>query len=747
MPASLFASAAALALLWSPPAASAQTQPAAPAKPGPPTQVSEVVVTASRVDLLGKAATASQGSVTKEALALRPIYRIGQLYESIPGLVVTVHSGESKANQYELRGFDLDHGTDFSSFVDGMPVNRGTNAHGQGYSDQNFLMPQIVGGLDYTKGPYYAENGDFSAVGSARVRLTDDLPDQVSASLGTLRDEEVFIGGTHYFGMNDRVWGALDLGHLDGPWDPPSNFNKVDAAARISHGNAANGYSLTAMYYQSAGKLETDQSIFSVQEGLIGRYGVLDPTDHGLSSRWSLSGHYGATGDGWSFSADTYDVHSTMTLINNFTHFLLDPVNGDQEQQDETRDVFGGQAAFTLAKTVFGLETETVFGLQERYDNIYVDRRHTLDGSIALDYCEVPAVPSGVLPAGLLPPPANTPVGALNDGGNGQAYAAVGGACNADRVQLNDLGAYVQNTIHWTDWLRTVIGFREEDFYARDHSLTLSPSFTGSTTQTLPQPKGSIIFGPWMQSELYVSAGRDFHSNDVRGVFGTVGLEGLTPTAGPTPLLAPTTGEEVGLRTDIVPKLSLQIALFQEDFSSELTFDEDQGQDQPTAPSRRQGIEISGQYRPLPWMELNADLAFSKARYQGSLATLANVYGLDGDFIENAPSFTGSAAVLIDNLGPWYGSLQWRALGPYPVVDGDENPQDKGYSEFNLDAGYKVNSKLKLQVSIFNLFNTKAYSAAFDYESQLTPTSAPVTGLQVHPLEPISARFSATYNF
>jgi len=745
MHSSLFASAAALALATSAGATLAQTAPTPP-RPAKATPVSEVIITASRVELLGKATTASQGTITKEALALRPIYRIGQLYEAIPGLVVTVHSGESKANQYQMRGFDLDHGTDFSAFVDGMPVNRGTNAHGQGYADQNFLMPQIVSSLDYTKGPYYAENGDFSAVGSAHVHLTDDLANQISASAGALRDDEVFIGGTHHFDADDRVWGALELGHVDGPWSPPSDFNKLNAAARISHGDDADGYSLTAMYHQSAGRLETDQSVLAVDEGLIGRYGVLDPTDHGRSARWSLSGHYGATGADWTFTSGLYDVHSTMSLNNNFTHYLLDPVNGDQEQQDETRDVVGGQAAFTLAKTLFGLKTETVVGVQERYDNIYVDRRHTLDGSIALDYCEVPPVAGGALPSGLLPPPADTPAGALNDG-NGQAYAAVSGACNADRVRLNDVGAYVQNTIHWTSWLRTVIGFREEDVYARDHSLTLSPGFTGSTTQTLPQPKGSIILGPWLQTELYLSAGRDFHSNDARGVFGTVGLEGLTPTAGPTPLLAPTTGEEVGIRSEIIPKLSLQVALFQEDFSSELAFDEDQGQDQPTAPSRRQGLEVSGQYRPAPWIELNTDLAFTYARYQGSLASLNNVYQLDGPDIANAPNYIGSAGVLIDNLGPWFGSLQWRALGPYPISDGDKLPVDKGYSEFNLGAGYKVSARLKLQLSVYNLFNTKANAAAFDYESQLTPSSAPVTGPQVHPLEPISARFSVTYFF
>ena len=228
-----FAGAAALALApWVAFSACAQTT-SGQVTPASATKVSEIVVSASRLDLLGVAATASQGSVTKAELELRPIYRIGQLYETVPGLVVTVHSGESKANQYQLRGFDLDHGTDFASFVDGMPVNRGTNAHGQGYSDQNFLMPQIVEGLDYTKGPYYAANGDFSAVGSARVRLTNDLPNQISLSAGTLNDDDVFVGGTHHFDGDNRIWGALDVGHVDGPWDPA--LHVVRPGARRVH--------------------------------------------------------------------------------------------------------------------------------------------------------------------------------------------------------------------------------------------------------------------------------------------------------------------------------------------------------------------------------------------------------------------------------------------------------------------------------------------------------------------------------
>jgi hypothetical protein len=702
----------------------------------------EVIVTASRRNLLGVAVTASQGSVTKKALDLRPVFRVGQLYETIPGLVVTVHSGESKANQYQLRGYDLDHGTDFASFVDGMPVNKGTNAHSQGYSDQNFLMPEIVSGLDYTKGPYYAGIGDFGAVGSARVHLLDELPNRVVVSAGTLRDDDAFLGGTYHFDGDDRVWGAVEVAHVDGPWDPPSNFNKLNAAARFSHGDDANGFSLTAMLYQSAGRLETDQSVFAIQQGLIGRFGVLDPTDHGRSARYSLSGHYGATGDHWRFSANAYAINSNFYLVNNFTHFLLDPANGDQEKQDEDRTSVGGDFALALSHAFGSIDSETTIGLQERYDDNDVDRRHVLHGDIVLGYCEA-ILP--VVPGSLPPPPAGTPAGAFNDGGLGQPYAAIGGACNADRVGLNDLGVYIENTAHWTPWLRTVIGFREEDFSATDHSLTTG--FRGSQSQTLPQPKASLVLGPWFKSELYLSAGEGFHSNDVRGVFGTVALEGLAPTAGPTPLLAPTTGEEIGVRTNIIPKVSIQVAAFEEDFSSELAFDEDQGQDQPTAPSRRLGVEISGEYRPLDWIEFNTDLSLTRSRYHDPLAVLQNEFQLAGPFIANAPSFSGSVGVLVDNLGPWYGSLQWRDLGPYPVVDGSEFPQDKGYSEVNLDVGYKVTPRVKVTLSIFNLFNAKADAAAFDYQSRLTPTAQPVTGLQVHPLEPVSGRLALSASF
>lgn len=683
--------------------------------------VSEVVVTASRQDLLGVATTASQGSVTQQELSLRPVYRVGQLLESTPGLVVTAHSGEGKANQYLVRGFNLDHGTDIANFIDDMPINRPTNTHGQGYSDVNFEIPELAQGLDYTKGPYYAAVGDFGAVASTHLKLADEVPNQLAVAAGSFGIYNAFLGGTQKLSDADRLLGGIYYGHVDGPFDHPDNFRKIAGELRYSHGDHADGYSVTAMYYKGDGNFTTDQPLRAIQQGLISRFGTLDPTDGSSSERVSLSGHYGATGDGWKVSASAYYIHARMTLWNDFTHFLDDPVNGDQEAQNETRDTFGGQGSLTLDHQFGRIDNQLVLGVQARRDTAYLDRRHTRARQV-LPTCSEPQADGPTL-----------------------QVPATSGACNADNVRLLDLGPYAEDTTRWTPWLRTVIGLRNEYYQASDHSLI--SGFNGSGDQSLIQPKASIVVGPFHQTELYLSAGRGFHSDDVRGVFGTVPLEGVPGLAGKTPLLAQATGEEVGLRTDIVPKLNIQVAVFQEDFRSELTYNADAGQDEASAPSRRQGIELSGEYRPFRWMELNADLAFSRARYRADTTTLAN-FGLEGPFIANAPSFIGSFGILVDNLGPWFGGLQWRDLGKYPISDGDEFPQDKGYSEINIDVGYKFSDHLKAQLTIFNLTNAKANAAAYYYAARLPGEPAEgVEDFQVHPLEPISAVAKVSYAF
>ncbi|HWU02300.1 MAG TPA: TonB-dependent receptor plug domain-containing protein [Novosphingobium sp.] len=692
-----------------------------------------IVVTASRRDLLGQAETASQGTVTHAEVALRPIYRPGQLLESVPGLVVTIHSGEGKAQQYLIRGYNLDHGTDFASYVDDMPVNRPTNAHGQGYSDISFLIPQLVATIDYTKGPYYAAIGDFGSVASAHTALLDDLPGQAAVTVGTDGYQSLFEGGTLHLRQGGRLLAALELGHYDGPWQPAQNFRKINAVARYSRGSAGDGLSITAMAYASEGRLMTDQPARAVEQGLIGRYGTLDPSDYSKSQRYSVSAHWGRPVGAGQLVVSLYAIHSKMALWSNFTHYFQDLVNGDQEEQDETRTTLGGAGSYALKTRLLGRETQTIVGLQARYDAVFVDRKHTLLRDTVLGTCYQEQDD----------PPLDT-----------IAYAAAGGNCTADRVRLLMLSPYVEQTMHWTRWLRTVVGLRADYQYATDHNLARAPEANGaaarparaSGSQLLLQPKAGIVLGPWARSEIYVSWGQGFHSNDVRGVFG---FDAGGHSSG-TRLLSRTSGMEVGLRTGIVPRLNLQVAVFQQDFSSELAYNADIGADEATAPSRRQGLEISGQYHPLPWLELNTDLAFARPRYRcagnGTGAHgCENIEG--GNFIADAPRFIYSAGVLVNNLGPWSGALQWRRLGTHSLTDGPQYPQDGGYSEWNLDVSYEVKAGRwkgwKGQVGIFNLFNSRDMAASYYYTSRLPgEAAAGVAGGQSHPLEPRSLRFT-----
>jgi outer membrane receptor protein involved in Fe transport len=701
------------------PAAGANGAGASPAVASPvsKTAIEQILVTASRLNLLGRASTASQGSITRKELQLRPVYRVGQLLETVPGLVVSIHSGEGKAPQYLARGFNLDHGTDLADFIDDMPINRPTNTHGQGYSDLNFLIPEIFSGLDYTKGTYYPSVGDFGAVASVHLRVADSLPNQIIASVGTVGDERLAGTGTLHFKNGDKLSAAAEISHLDGPFDPPNNFRKIAGALRYASGTTTDGYSLMAMYYKGQGRFTTDQPQRAVDEGLIGRFGTLDPTDGQFSERESLSGHYAKSGDAWQFEVNGYGIHSLQTLWNDFTHFLFDPINGDQEEQAEDRTTFGGAATFAYHPDILGITNDITVGVQGRHDDVYTDKRHTRQRQV-LDYCE-------------------------SDGG---LYAVGKSACNADSVQLGDTGLFAETTTHWLPWLRTLIGVRQEFYNGTDRSLITG--FKGVGSQSLFQPKGSLILGPWHQTEFYISAGRGFHSDDVRGVFQTLPLEGIPGFGHHTPFMAKADGEELGMRTSPLPNLNIQASLFQIEFASELIYDQDMGMDEAQAPSKRRGVEISAQYRPFPWVELNTDIAATKARFRtGDPAS----YGLDGVYIANAPNFIGSFGIIVDEAGPWYGGLQLRILGSYPL-NPDNVVRGQGYSEVNIDVGYKITERTKIQLSIYNLLDQKADAFNYDYVTRL-PGEPPggVTDersdLQVHPLEPISARFMLTQTF
>jgi outer membrane receptor protein involved in Fe transport len=650
--------------------------------------VESVTVAAERTGLLGSALTSSQGEVAPEELDLTPAYRPGQLLETVPGLVATAHSGEGKANQYLLRGVNLDHGTDLATFVDGMPINEPTHAHGQGYTDLNFLIPELAGGIDFTKGPYFAAIGDFGSVGSVRIALPNEFPTIAKGMGGTLGFGRLLVSGPLSATGSGMLDGALELQHYDGPWTTPDNQRKFNAVLRYGTGDQTRGWSLTAMGYGSLWNATTDQPIRAINSGMIGRFGSLDPSDGGLADRYSLSGQYHNSLAAGDVTASAYVISNRLTLWNNFTHFLVDPINGDQESQNEARVTTGGGIGDLLSTSLFGLDNDLLAGLQFRYDNNHVSRDHTR-ARIILSVTE------------------------------------------NDIVNIGSAAAYLQDTIRWTEWFRSVLGLREDFQAGSDRG-----SNPGNRAEAIFEPKGSMIFGPWRQTELYISGGDGYHSDDLRGVNQAriVGLAGA-------PLLARQYGEEIGLRSNILPNVTATFTAFRLDSQSETTYDPDVGADAAGPGSKRVGVEFNATYQTTDWLEFYVSLAASHARYTSVYDDGTNHTGYS---IPNAPALIGSFNAYINHLGPWSGGLGYRYLGQYPLTP-DNQKRAPGYGEWDADVTYAFTDNWNIGLGLYNLLNTKANAAEFWYVDRLpNEPAAGVADIHVHPLEPLMARLTVT---
>jgi hypothetical protein len=698
-----------------------------PAQGDSSSALQEVSVTARRLDLIGTATTASQGVVVNDELALAPAYRPGQVLETVPGLDVTVHSGEGKANQYLMRGYNLDHGTDLAVFIDGMPVNEPTHAHGQGYADVNFMIPELATDVSYTKGTYYAFEGDFASVGAIHINYLDEIPDQASLTVGTLGFQRGFSAGSTALG-DGTLLGAIELQHYDGPWTKPGDQQQVSTVLRYSEGDSEQGYSLTGMFYHDIWNAETDVPERAIEEGLISRWGQLDPSDAGYAQRASFSGNFhDEIGDG-NLVASAYVINNQLILWNDFTHYLVDPINADQEQQHEARVTVGTDLSYTHPFSWFGVNTEVVEGVHVRDDVNYVSRLPTQDRVVltpeqlaAVDY------PS--------------------------AFS------ETDQVHLSSIAGFVQVTSHWTDWLRSVLGFREDYMHGSD-----SGTYYGSATQTLPEPKASLIFAPLAKSEFYLSYGAGFHSDDLRGV-DQARIDGVVGA----PLIAKQTGEEVGMRQELLDgKISATVAFYKLDAQSETTYDPDIGQDTAGPGSIRTGYEINVTYQALRWLEIYASYSGDHARYTTPLDDGTGHLGYN---LPNAPLATGSLNIYLKNLGPWSGGLAYRYLSSYPLSSGPCNDaavaidfpglktcaqaptaqgqvNGSGYGEWNADLHYAFSHGWSTGLGIYNLLDKKANAMEYWYVDRLPgEPSYGVADIHLHPLEPLSARWTIAKQF
>ncbi len=658
----------------------------------------EVVVTDTTENLIGTADSANEGTVPREEVQSRPYNRIGELLEVTPGLIVTQHSGEGKANQYFLRGVNLDHGTDLRITVDGMLVNERTNAHGQGYSDLNFMIPELISNMQYRKGPYYAEYGDFSSVGAIDINYVDTLDQGMAKTTvgfqgyerGLVADSMKLLGG--------NLLGAMEYIHNDGPWTNTADFRKVNGVLRYTIVEGQDRFTFSAMAYTSQGVATNQIPERAVTEGLISRFGYIDPSDFTYTRRYSLSGAWQHTTGNSVTKANLYFIDKTMELYSNFTYFLDDPIHGDQFEQHDKRTMSALNASHTLTGKWFGHEVENEVGIQLQNDNIHVGLNHTEDRQVLTVWRD-------------------------------------------DHVVESSEAAYFQNTFHWFEKFRTEAGVRVDFLQISDKSVTAN---SGRTSASMVNPKLSLIFGPWAKTEFYINSGEGFHSNDARSTIDT-SVPISDPTAGPNQRVAPlvrSRGYEVGARTAIIPKLQSSLTFFQLHFDSELQWDGDSGETSPGRPSLRTGFEFANYYTPTPWLTIDLDYAYTKARSTGP-----QVPGVVGDYIPGAVQGVGSLGVSIHDIGPYFGSLRVRYLGGYPLIE--DNSQHEGATTLvEAQIGYKFSKHLTMELEGLNLLNSKASDIAYYYTSRLP--GEPLQGVNdrhFKPVEPITARLSVIYYF
>lgn len=658
------------------------------------TQLDAVVVEGRSANLVGTATASSQGSVGYLELDTRPFLRRGELLEVIPGVVITQHSGGGKANQYFLRGFNLDHGTDFSISVDGMPVNMRSHAHGQGYSDLNFIIPEFVQSIDYTKGPFAADIGDFSAAGAARFQLFEALPANfLTLEAGENQYVRIVAGNTAKTDRSATTVG-LEFTHDNGPWALKEDLRRYSAILRQTwFPSSDQKLTLTALAYQAKWDSTDQVPLRAIERGLIERFGNVDPSDGGETERASLSLDWKAEGPDVSTRFNAYAIYYRLSLYSDFTYLLYDSVNGDQFNQRDRRGVFGVNADRTYRSQWLGRPTTWSLGLQARDDQI---------GELALRH---------------------TSKRQLID------------TTRDDGVREASVGIYGSAATRWCSWLRSDVGLRGDAYSFKVDSD--KPLNSGTRNAVIASPKLGLVLGPWNKTEVYLNAGYGFHSNDARGAIIRVSpSDGVTPVDRVDPLVR-SRGLEAGARTSFVPGLVTTLSVWYLDLDSELVFSGDAGDTEASGATRRYGVEWANFYKLNAWLTLDADLALTHARYRNA--------GVD-DRIANSVGTVVTAGVTAGKTEGWFGSVRLRYFGEQPLIE-DNSVDEPASTTINLRFGWK-NRDWEFAVAVLNALDRKNDDIAYFYTSRLPGESTGgVDDVHLHPAEPRTARFSVTRHF
>ncbi|MBA4174194.1 MAG: TonB-dependent receptor [Hyphomicrobium sp.] len=690
-----------------------------------------------------------------------PFYRPGEALEVVPGLAVTQHSGEGKANQYFLRGFDLDHGTDLALYLDGMPINMRTHGHGQGWADANFIMPELLASVDARKGPYNVEDGDFSNAGTIRMQYLKRVPQGVfTTSAGEFGFARQF-GMKSWAFMDGDILGAAEATIYDGPWVVPNRARKVNAVLRWIRGAEADGVGITGMAYANRWNSTDQIPLRAVEQGLMSRWGTMNPTDGGDATRFSISGHWSQLSETNYSRIEGYAVHSTLDLFSDFTYFLSHPVLGDQFRQFDRRTILGSNGIhgikFNVAETPFELR----FGYQTRWDDIRVGLQDT--------YIRRP-------------------------------YDTV----RNDRVGEANFSLFSDIKTKWTPWLTTVVGTRWDYYWAsvggiqtylaspivgfvgdnpaQPVRLWTAPFNNGASTGQLLSPKASVIINPFDdKTDFYLNFGRGFHSTDARGTTQTFSTTEASDDLGYVfaqrrPLLSPSTGAEVGMKTRAIDNLESALTLFWIQLQSENVFAGDEGNTVFGPPSRRIGFEFTNHYRPFSWLGFEGDLTMTDARFLGFDKDQADLYlqllqpdalpwgtflgNKPGNFLINAAPIIATAVLELGEPTGWFGALKYRYIGPRALTQ-DGFFKSPAIGTVNARIGYRWKEGWKFQLDVFNMLNSRSMSIAYGYGSLIGTDllyqacngliAVPVTGancgvgrmdIHAHPIEPPAWRLT-----
>jgi outer membrane receptor protein involved in Fe transport len=653
---------------------------------------------------------ASSGDVSQEQLSAQPLLRPAAVLENVPGLIVTQHSGEGKANQYFLRAFNLDHGTDLATEVDDMPINMPTHAHGQGYTDLNFLIPELVSDLHFKKGPYYADEGDFATAGAVRMDLVNEIPASATLGLGEDGYRRALLMGSTALGSGTLL-AAADLYHNDGPFDYPDDYRRLNGVLRYHQGTAVDFYTLTAMVYSGRWNSTDQVPQHAVDEGLIGRFGSLNPSDGGVTSRSSLSFNRVLLTDAEQLELSAYVIRYKLDLWSTFTYYLQDPVNGDQMLQHDDRIVYGFNGAKTWFTTLFGRPSSNLLGLQARLDDI---RDVGIDATLQRQYLYTKQ--------------------------------------NAGVIETSG-ALYFENSTEWSSKLRSVVGLRDDEFAfeVRDKMLNADGSCnidsdplgcnTGDVRANIFSPKLGLILGPWHKTSYFVTLADGYHSNDARGIT----RSGENPEAAPVTPLTRATSAELGISTEPLSRWQTKLDVFLLKLKSELVFDGDAGVTAPSGASTRSGVEWGNTFQINSWLHADLNAAFSRARFDQNVPAdnlgcadaapshpCLQPIAITGRYIPNSPTNVIDGAITAQHPSGWFGALRGRHFGASPLVE-DDSARSPAYTTIDLQLGYQHPQRWLVALDVFNLFDVKWNDIEYYYVSRLKNEAFATPDYVIHP--------------